>query len=298
MRSVLGLGPLLCATVATPDLDAHAEIYAATLGWTTTDAGTIGSDLAAAWGVPGQSGARFRLLGARRGRRGGVRLVETDGVRQEVLRHPGWRSIEICVVDVNAVRVRIAAAAPPFTIVGEPAPIPGHATIRAMQVLGPAGELLYLTEIGPQSTFALPRPTELIDHVFIGVISAPCLRRARSFYERAFGVAGPPGTLTAPIESISRVLGLPLEHAHEFCTLQLAGRTLVEIDQHPPALPQEPPAPADRLAPGTALMTFAFDAGSRPTVELVGRAGRPTGELYAGGASKRFSVRPASASSL
>lgn len=276
-----GLGPLLCATVVTADLDPHARVYEQAFGWIALSEHVVDTVLAETWAAPEQAGARARLLGPAQGGRGSVRLVEGAGspAHDDPLRRPGWRAIEICVTDVREVRAGIDDS--PFTVVGEPAPIPGNETIEAMQVLGPGGEMLYLTEIGPQSVYELPVARHLVDHVFIGVLSAPSLPDARAFYESHWGAAGPPGTIAAPVQCINRVLDLPLEREHEFCALQLAGRTLVEIDGHPPELPGV--APLTRALPaGTAMMTFSVDSLARPGIEAVGRPVAPDAAPYDG----------------
>ena len=61
----------------------------------------------------------------------------------------------------------------PFQIIGEPANLDVSDDIRAMQVIGPAGEVLYLTEIkAVVPPFELPFARCTVDRLFIPVLLA------------------------------------------------------------------------------------------------------------------------------
>lgn len=276
------LGPILGATVVAPDLDALTAAYRSTFGYRVVEEGTVSAALADSWGAPSAGAARTRLLGPRPTGPGLVRVVEQPGSAPDgaYLRRPGWRAIEICVTDVHALRERLDGT--PFRVVGEPAAIPGSETIHALQAIGPAGELLYLTEVGAQSVYELPRASAPVDRVFIAVLSAPDLAQARAYYEQRFGGGGPRGEISAPIRALNHELGLAPDHEHTFCAIQLREQSLVEVDQHPRELLAEraPATVADGPLPaGVGLMTFAVDAlPSDPIAAPV----RAEGALYGG----------------
>lgn len=258
------LGPIVCATVIAPDVDELTPAYCDAFDFVVISDAAVSAGLARSWGWPELAGARTRLIGHTPGAPGAVRLLEAPAdPDQRPLLRPGWRSIELCVRSVRRVRERIEDS--PFTVVGEPAPIPGADAILAMQVLGPAGEMLYLTEIGDMGVYDLPTAHRFVERVFIGVVSAPDLDAARAFYEAASGGHDPAGSFTAPIGCVNHVLGLPLDTPHTFCAIQLSGQSLVEVDQHPPAMVSTAP-PATRAAPppGLAMFTFAVDSLAVP----------------------------------
>lgn len=292
------IGPIASATVAAVDIDEVTAAYCTCFDFHVLGEAPVSAGLAAAWQWPGLEGARARLLGHTAGAPGVIRLLETSSARGETpLSSPGWRSIELCVRDVSEIRTRITDTA--FTIVGEPAPIPGSDDIRAMQVLGPAGEMLYLTEIGEQSIFELPTAHHTVERVFIVVLSAPDLDAARAFYINAFTGHDPAGDFTAPITCVNRVLDLPPTTEHTFCAVQLRDRSLIEIDQHPPTLTGTPPrTPAPTPPSGAVLMTFYADRlqidGARslgpdcsdPSAPYDGRTAR----TFIGPAGERFEL--------
>jgi hypothetical protein len=274
------LGPILCATVIAPDVGELAPAYCGAFDFQVLADTVVSAGLARSWGQPGLAGTRSVLVGHTVGAPGLIRLLEVDTIAGDrPLLRPGWRSIELCVQDVHRVRERIGTT--PFEVVGEPAPIPGAEDISAMQVVGPAGEMLYLTEIADPGVYDLPTATHFVERVFIAVMSAPKLGAARSFYEDTFGGQDPAGSITAPMECVNRVLDLPLDTAHTFCAVQFAGQSLVEVDQHPPELVGEANAQA-ALPRGTAMMTFAADAAAVTGIEPLGPAWNEPAEPYGG----------------
>ena len=247
------LGPILTATVSVPDLHEATRWYAQWLGYELEDEGEVSLSLAASWQAPLAAGSRYQLLGPGRGRPGGVRLVQRPHDRSESpLRMAGWRSLEIVVSDVHEVRRRLTGS--PFSIVGEPKGLDTNPSIVAMQAVGPGREMLYLTQTSQDTQFELPSAERLVDRMFIGVLSAPDLELAQRFYTERFGALGHLSATAIPLEAVNRELGMPIERPHRICALQLAGRSLVEIDEHPAELSER--APADDLAAGLALVTF------------------------------------------
>ena len=144
----------------------------------------------------------------------------------------GWLALEVLVRDVDALDARLAGSV--FEIVGAPADLAVSPAIRAMQVIGPAGEMLYLTQVKqPVPPFELPLSSELtaaqdVGALFIGVMSVP----EREAAVDACAVMAPRGTLRfdTRVTVLSRALGQPLDHPWPVATLQWAGRSLFEID--------------------------------------------------------------------
>lgn len=253
------LGPILLGTAVVPDLEAATSAYVDTFGWVVQHEGSVDDRLAAAWQAPKAAGARYRIVGSAPGRPGGVRLVERPGTRplESPLLVPGWRSLEICVTDLDEVRRAVEGS--PFTVVGEPSPIGGDSPIWAMQCTGPGRELLYLTKTVPDSGFDLPLAEHLVDHMFIAVMSAPSLEAASAWFKDGFG--GGPELPPEPyvLRAVNRDAGMPVEDKHRITALGLAGQSLVEIDDHFPEHLEARP-PADDLRPGIALISWEVDS--------------------------------------
>lgn len=229
------LHSLAGATIVTPDVDRAIAAYRDFLGYTGTASGTVTPEQAAAWGASAAAGARTAMLYPERGDRRFVRLVEGRA-------HPdfaplatlGWTALELVVQDLHALAERLVDS--PFRIVGPPAVLDFDFTdaLSAMQVVGPGGELLYLTQIdGEIPGFDLPRAESAVGQMFVAVLAAADLDRTGAFYAEAGRPAGP--IFEARIDFLTDAYALPAGHRHALTTVALAARTLIEIDAFPRA---------------------------------------------------------------
>ena len=251
------LGPIVVATVPVPDLDEATHWYTQWLGYEVWDEGVVSAALAEAWLAPLSAEGRYRLVSPGRERPGGVRLVERDRkVTVSPLRAAGWRSLELVVSDTYAVREQLEGS--PFLVVGEPMPLETNPSIVAMQAVGPGREMLYLTRTSNDTVFDLPTASRLVDRMFIAVLSARDIDGSQEFYRSQFGAVGHLSATPVPLEAVNRELGFPLGRAHQISALQLAGSSLVEIDQHPEELLAEDHPDRD-LPGGLAMVSFEHD---------------------------------------
>jgi catechol 2,3-dioxygenase-like lactoylglutathione lyase family enzyme len=247
----------VAATVTVPDLEEATDWYTRWLGYDLWDEGVVDGTLARTWQAGEAAGSRYRLLSPGPHRPGGVRLVERRRpVAITPLRVAGWRSLELAVSDPYALHEQLRAS--PFRIVGEPKPLDTNPSIVALQAVGPGRELLYLTRTSNDTAFDLPEATRLVDSMFIAVLSARDLDRAQDFYVSRFGAVGHLSATPVPLEAVNRELGFPVDRPHAISAFQLAGRALVEIDQHPQELLAEQ-LPVDDLPGGLAVVSFEHD---------------------------------------
>jgi len=274
-----GLGPVIAATIVTPDLETSLHGWTHYLHHRVAGRGRVGEKRARLWGASGLVDAPFVWLANEVGE-SWLRLIEVkDAIVVEPFKHRGWMSLEVNVQDVDTLRSTLDGA--PFEILGEPANLELTDDIRAMQLLGPAGEVLYLTEIRAEvPPFELPRARCPVDRLFIPVLLADNLDQATRCYERF------PGTAALKFETkitvVNRARGLDVETRHPVSTIQLKGRNLIEIDQLD-GLRDRPVGPAG-LPAGIAVIAFA--AHSWP-------AGLPCIEgtrLVRGGGTERFEL--------
>ena len=245
---------LRAATLVTPDPAATAARYAEWFDYVVVERGPVTADLAAAWGAPGSAGRASVVCAPASGAEVYLRFVEgapVEGYRP--LRTYGWAAIEICVRDVLAVAARLERS--PFEIIGPPERIEGLPTIYPMQVKGPDGEIVYLTQIdGDLPDHDLPRAGALIDKLFILVLACRDVKLSGAWLERVAGLQQQP-PLELVYTVISRAFDMPDDRLHTIATLTHGRDLFLEIDQYP-AQASPRPAHPEELAPGVALGTL------------------------------------------
>ena len=140
------LGAIAAVTIACPDLDRSIDLYQRYLDYRLAHRGTLDGELARSWGTSALPGREYAVLAPRGSADFRLRLVQSPAAPDYApFRHFGWNAAEFLVQDVDALAVRLQGS--PFELIGPPADLSFSDQIRAMQVLGPSGEALYLTQI-------------------------------------------------------------------------------------------------------------------------------------------------------
>ena len=280
------LGPIACGVLLARDIDSVTTAYQRYLELAVTQRFRLDEATAAGLGLQALAGQSGCLLAGGSGRAWLMVIAAATAAPRDALTTHGWLSQEVLVADVDRLAARLAGS--PFEVLRPPANLAVSERIRACQVRGPAGEILYLTQVnGAVPPFELPTCRAAVDHLFIAVLSTPDRDAALADYQRLAGREGL--RFDTRISVANRALGLPLEQRHPVGTVQLAGNALIEIDQIETATA----APAE-LCAGTALMVF--EAGGTPPREaralsegpfagrfmapLRGRAGERAALLY------------------
>lgn len=274
------LRSIIAVTIAAPELDALESAYVRFLDYRVVERGRIGPALAAAWGAPAAAGRSCVVLQPASGEPVFLRAVQcapTPGYGP--LRTHGWNANEILVADPDALAERLATS--PFRIIGAPRPLQINPAVRAMQVIGPAEELCYLTCIPPgASAFALGSARSFVDRTFIAVLGGPDMQRMRAFYADVLGLPVTEPASTA-IHVLQAALGLPAEALTLLAIARLPERFLIELDEYPPqALPR--PRRPDDLPPGIAMVTFGVESLEPVRAAFVAAPARGAGLLYGG----------------
>ena len=284
MNTPSTLGPIACGVVLARDIDPLVTAYQRYLELTVTQRFRLDEATAAGLGLQALAGQSGCLLAGGSGRAWLMAIQAATAPPRDALTTHGWLSQEVLVADVDRLAARLAGS--PFEVLRPPANLAVSERIRACQVRGPAGEILYLTQVnGTVPPFELPTCRAAVDHLFIAVLSTP--GQALVIGQRLAGREGL--RFDTRISVANQALGLPLEQRHPVGTVQLAGNALIEIDQIETATA----APAE-LCAGTALMVF--EAGGTPPPEaralsagpfagrfvapLRGRAGERAALLY------------------
>ncbi len=245
---------LRCATLTVADLPAAQARYQDFLDYRTVEAGVLDGGLAASWCAPGAAGRAYAVLAPASGAEIFLRLVEQPPHPDyRPLRTYGWAAIEICVQDVLGAHARMQQS--PFRVIGPPREIEGLAAIYPMQVQGPDGEIVYLTQIrGDLPAYDLPRATAPIDRLFIFVLACADMGATIRFASEKLGI-GLGREMQIVYTMLADAFGAPRDQLHTIATGVHGRDVFLEFDQYPPqATPR--PQHRDLLAPGMAVGSF------------------------------------------
>lgn len=248
------LGPVKSGTLIASSADVIVSAYQAAFDMHVVSDIRISENLALAWERPGLAGHRMVTLGAALADASThwLRVIEVpDAVAPLPFHKSGWMSLEVSVADVHLLAAKLQDSA--FDILGNPHPLSVSDDIWAMQVAGPAGEVLYLTEVrAPVPAFDLPLGAKaLAERLFIPVLSTPVRDSALSFYESLSGNSGL--RFDSRVSALNLALEVDPEASRPVATLQLAGSCLIEIDEVPEHA--QPSFSVDGLPSGIAFIT-------------------------------------------
>lgn len=259
---------ILVITLTAPDLEAVEQAYTGELGYELVERGTVGPDLARAWDARAMAGRPSLLLRPASKEPIYLRFVEAE--RSEgysAMKTHGWNAIEMLATDPDEAARRMRAAPSRFRIVGEPRPLGPNSPIRAMQVVGPAEEVLYLTRPGGDAAATLGTAQSFVDRPFIIILGGPNLPALQQFYARHFRIpvaaAG-----QARMTVLNKAHGLDIETTHPLAMARLSPRFALELDGYPDTATARPRR-AGELPPGVALVGFEVDALDRFATMLV-----------------------------
>jgi catechol 2,3-dioxygenase-like lactoylglutathione lyase family enzyme len=245
---------LRAATLSVSDLTRSIDLYTHWLDYRCVWRGAVSPALGASWGAPGSVGLACAVLQPASGAEIFLRFVQQPPHPDyRPLRTYGWAAVEICVRDVLAVNTRMAQS--PFTIIGPPKELDGLPAIFPMQVQGPDGEIVYLTEIRSDlQSYDLPRAESLIDHLFILVLANADMKGALAWAQDVLGLSHG-RSMKIIYTMLANSFGTPPDRLFELCTGVHQRDVFLEFDQYPPAATPRPQH-AGMLAPGVAIGTF------------------------------------------
>ena len=218
---------IIHATLIAPDLQQVCDAYVAQLDLQVQQQGTLSTDDAAALDLHDLAGAPLAWLTNSAGEPV-LRVIEDPAavVAEPMFRH-GWLSLEVLVGDIDTLA---AGLQPPFKVLGAAANLELSDAIRAAQVLGPCGELLYLTQIKAQvPPFDLPMTDASVANTFIGVMTTPDRDASQHAWSALLGAKG--WAFDTKITVLNRAYGKPLEGRFPVAVVPMPGQCMVEIDQ-------------------------------------------------------------------
>lgn len=274
------LGPFAAATVMAPDPAAAAAAYVDFLGYHEVISATVPDDIAASWGSPVMAGRRVISVQSESGNGAILRFVEGEPLGSYApFTTYGWNALEILTTDVNSLPAKLEGS--PFKIVGMPRDLYPSGSIRAMQTLAVAKEMVYLTQINeaPETEY-LPKAKTLVDHLFITILGSDDFKASRKFYSDNFEVTL--GNVhEMRVTGINVAFGLDIETKHNLSTIRMANKATLELDDFPKDAKHREVRDGE-IPPGIGLLSLEVDSLDRVTLPFRGEIMQRDGPLYRG----------------
>tara|TARA_R110002167_G_scaffold349844_1_gene561813 strand:+ start:26693 stop:27589 length:897 start_codon:yes stop_codon:yes gene_type:complete len=248
------LGPIVGATLLTPNLQYASQAYQSGMGYALVREEVVSQEMCDLWNTPKLLNNPMHILSADNGH-AWLRIVEDKNCASTTpLKTQGWMALEVNVADVDVIRKEIDSTR--FKIIGEPAYLQISDAIKAMQVIGPCDEVSYITQIDKAvPPFNLPMTQSRTGSLFIPVLCTQDRDLSLSFYEMLNQVTGL--KFDTKVTVLNNAWGNNIEHQYPVATLQLAGNCLFEIDQVVDAQPSV--LNAGSLPSGIAMVTCIVD---------------------------------------
>jgi hypothetical protein len=249
------LRSLCLVTYCVEELDSSVAAWTEYLGYQLVDTDPISEALAASWGTPAAAGKPAALLQPASGEPIFLRFIATGETRGfESPATAGWTATELLVQDPDALAARLETS--PFQRLAGPGDLfPGPKSPRAMQVVGPTGELIYFTRILPGgSRYGMKQARCPVDRPFIVTVSGTSTSAMQAFYAETLGMRVMP-----PMNFINGILAhacgvSPTTNFPTSISTSPGRRYLIEMDECPPGLPERP-RQAGQLPPGMAMVS-------------------------------------------
>lgn len=215
---------------------------------------------AALWGVPGLAGTPALLMAPEAATDFVFRFIELPAVPgYRAFKQHGWQAAELIVDDVDSLADQFHDS--PFEIVAPPMDLSFCPDIRAMQIRGPGGEILYLTEFQkPVPGLDSPPARSAVDRTFIVIVGGASLDNMQQYFSGQFGVPPAP-PMESRVQTMALEFGLSREHRFRIAALPLLDRCYIEADEMP-AEAQPLPARLSDLPAGIAMVSFHIRAPS------------------------------------
>lgn len=252
------LSAIVAVTLSAPDLPTTEDAYTKYLEYRVVERGEVSAAMAAAWGAPLAQGRKFSLLQSSSGAAVYLRIVQSPATPgYEVMKTQGWNSNEILCQDPDAMAKRLEKS--PFRMVGAPRPLNSNPQVRAMQAIGPAGEMIYLTRIPPEGGAAIKSPAQsFVDRTFIVVLGGVSMSAMRDFYVRVLRlkVTDP---VSSPINVLNDAWKKDPSHATPLALALISPSFAIELDEYPAEAIGRPTRSGD-LPPGIAMISFVANS--------------------------------------
>jgi len=253
------LKSIVMVTMLVTNLNAVEEAYDSYLGYQVVEEGQIDRSLGSVWGARGMNKHPYVIMQPKSGEEVYLRFIEDKSMTNyRPMGTHGWNSTEILVEDPDALAVQLSNSS--FNIIGQPYDLyPTPDAPRAMQVLGPSNEIIYLTRIIPGgSGFNLGSAQSFVDRVFIMVVGGPSMKALQDFYSQKLNM---PVTEASDwtIGVISRLNDLPEDTIYPLALVSFEKDFLIELDEYPSVVVPRKRA-VNHLPSSTSVVSFIVDS--------------------------------------
>jgi len=253
------LKSIVMVTMLVTNLNAVEEAYDSYLGYQVLEEGQIDRSLGSVWGARGMNKHPYVIMQPKSGEEVYLRFIEDKSMTNyRPMGTHGWNSTEILVEDPDALAVQLSNSS--FNIIGKPYDLyPTPDAPRAMQVLGPSNEIIYLTRIIPGgSGFNLGSAQSYVDRVFIMVVGGPSMKALQDFYSQKLNM---PVTEASDwtIGVISRLNNLPEDTVYPLALVSFEQDFLIELDEYPSVVVPRKRA-VNHLPSSTSVVSFLVDS--------------------------------------
>lgn len=273
---------ILIVTIMVLNLNTVEQAYREELNYRTVERGRVSPGLARSWDADNVAGQDYLLMQAESREPVYLRFIHNEkALPYKAMESEGWNALEILVQDPDALAEKLRNSEH-FSIVGEPRYLTEKQNIKAMQVLGPSGELIYLTNISDpeKSGFGLLPAKTYVDRVFIMVVGSKNMDELRDYYRNSFYLDVTDKFLYR-IGVLSHTYGLPAESKHALSIAPISNRFLIELDQYPVAAKTNSRLPQN-LPGGIAMVTFEVPSLGAVKASFLGKPAHSSTLAYLG----------------
>ena len=226
------LGRITAVTITSPDLDRVVDIYSKYLKYRLVSSTRVSADQAKSWDAQSIENSEMVYMSPESSDDFFFRFVEQSSDDDYVpFGTFGWNAAELIVKDVDESAEKLIGS--PFEVIGQPADLSFTDQIRAMQILGPSKEIIYLTQFKSKlDEFDSPTPRCDIDQTFIVILAGENIDEMQSFLNEKFSIKKAP-PMQSRIRAISKVFGLPEDTKYKSAALAIKDQSLIELDEMP-----------------------------------------------------------------
>ena len=226
------LGRITAVTITSPDLDRVVDIYSKYLKYRLVSSTRVSADQAKSWDAQSIENSEMVYMSPESSDDFFFRFVEQSSDDDYVpFGTFGWNAAELIVKDVDESAKKLIGS--PFEVIGQPADLSFTDQIRAMQILGPSKEIIYLTQFKSKlDEFDSPTPRCDIDQTFIVILAGENIDEMQSFLNERLSIKKAP-PMQSRIRAISKVFGLPEDTKYQSAALAIKDQSLIELDEMP-----------------------------------------------------------------
>ena len=252
----MNIGKISAVTIPSPDLSKSVEQYIEFLNYRLVDEGQVSKEEAIAWKAENIEGADYVVLQPENSDDCSFRFINQE-IQGEYIpfKSGGWNAAELIVRNVDQMAIKLSNS--DFEVIGPPADLSFTDQIRAMQVVGPSSEILYLTEFKSKlPEFDSPTARCDVDQTFIVILAGSSMDQMQEFYCDHFNLERAV-VMDSRIRAISRVFGNPEDTKYKSAAIPIKDQCLIEIDELPDGSVIRSSEPG-YLLPGISMVSFLY----------------------------------------